>query len=61
MSLYSIGFIKAFEQAMASNGRPAAVDWVEGGYLFIVPPNHVANLERNVRTQRAQSSEARLP
>ncbi len=54
MSLYSIDFIKAFEQAMASNGRPAPVDWVEGGYLFIVPPNHVANLERNVRNQRAQ-------
>jgi FAD-dependent oxidoreductase domain-containing protein 1 len=54
MSRYSIGFIKEFEQAMASNGRPAPVDWVEGGYLFIVPPTHVANLERNVRTQRAQ-------
>jgi FAD-dependent oxidoreductase domain-containing protein 1 len=46
MSLYSIGFIKAFEQAMASNGRPAPVDWVEGGYLFIVSPDNVANLER---------------
>ncbi len=54
MSLYSIGFIKAFEQAMASNGHPAPVDWVEGGYLFIVPPDHVANLERNVETQRAE-------
>ena len=29
MSLYSIGFIKAFEQTMVSNGRPAPVDWVE--------------------------------
>jgi len=54
MSLYSIDFIKAFEQTMASNGRPAPVDWVEGGYLFIVPPDHVANLARNVRKQRAQ-------
>ncbi len=54
MSLYSIGFIKEFEQAMASNARPAPVDWTEGGYLFIVPPAHVANLERNVRAQRAQ-------
>src|SRR6202795_2267023 len=52
MSLYSIGFIKAFEQTMASEGRPAPVDWVEGGYLFIVPPGSVANLERNVRRQR---------
>ena len=54
MSLYSIGFIKAFEQTMASNGRPAPVDWVEGGYLFIVPPDNVANLERNVKRQRAE-------
>jgi FAD-dependent oxidoreductase domain-containing protein 1 len=53
MSLYSIGFIKAFEQTMASDGRPAPVDWVEGGYLFIVPPDNVANLERNVRRQRS--------
>ena len=54
MSLYSIGFIKAFEQTMTSNGRPAPVDWVEGGYLFIVPPDNVANLERNVRRQRSE-------
>src|ERR1700687_1984414 len=53
MSLYSIDFIKAFEQAMASNGRPAPVDWVGGGYLFIVPPDNVSNLERNVRRQRS--------
>ncbi|MDQ6917201.1 MAG: FAD-binding oxidoreductase [Pseudomonadota bacterium] len=53
MSLYSIAFIKAFEQVMASNGRPAPVGWVEGGYLFIVPPSQVRNLERNVGTQRA--------
>src|ERR1022692_971171 len=54
MSLYSIGFIKAFEQAFVSDGRPAPVDWVEGGYLFIVPPDNVANLERNVKRQRAE-------
>src|SRR5437660_6399793 len=54
MSLYSIDFIKSFEQAMVSDGRPAPVDWVEGGYLFIVPPDNVANLERNVRRQRAE-------
>jgi FAD-dependent oxidoreductase domain-containing protein 1 len=54
MSLYSIGFIKAFEQTMASHGRPAPVDWVEGGYLFIVPPDNVANLERNVERQRSE-------
>ena len=53
MSLYSIAFIKDFERTMASNGRPAPVDWVEGGYLFIVPPENAAALERNVRRQIA--------
>jgi FAD-dependent oxidoreductase domain-containing protein 1 len=53
MSLYSLDCIKNFEQTMVTGARPAPVDWVEGGYLFIVPPDHVANLERNVRRQRA--------
>lgn len=53
MSKYSIEFIKTFESTMAANGRPAPVDWVEGGYLFIVPPEHVRALESNVRRQRA--------
>src|SRR2546422_6252018 len=54
MSLYSIDFIKQFETTMTSNGRPAPVDWVEGGYLFIVPHEQVAHLEMNVRKQQAQ-------
>lgn len=57
MSLYSIDFIKNFEATMASKGRPAPVDWVTGGYLFIVPPEHVPNLERNVRKQLAHGCE----
>jgi len=51
MSLFSIEFIKAFESTMFTNARAAPVDWVEGGYLFIVPPRQVAALERNVRKQ----------
>jgi glycine/D-amino acid oxidase-like deaminating enzyme len=51
MSLFSIEFIRQFETTMAANGRPAPVDWVEGGYLFIVPPENVDNLERNVKLQ----------
>lgn len=54
MSLFSIGFIKAFETTMATRERAAPVDWVEGGYLFIVPPEHRAALGRNVRVQQAQ-------
>ncbi|NDZ18327.1 FAD-dependent oxidoreductase [Variovorax sp. WS11] len=53
MSKYSIDFIKGFEDTMASKGRPAPVDWVEGGYLFIVPPDQVKGLERNVKIQQA--------
>lgn len=53
MSKHSIDFIKRFESTMASNGRPAPVDWVEGGYLFIVPPDRAADLERNVAVQVA--------
>ncbi|MDH5207538.1 MAG: FAD-binding oxidoreductase [Burkholderiaceae bacterium] len=53
MSKYGIEFIRTFETTMAADGRPAPVDWVEGGYLFIVPPEHVRALESNVRRQRA--------
>ena len=53
MSKYGIAFIKGFEQRMATATHPAHVDWVEGGYLFVAPPEAVANLERNVRGQQA--------
>ena len=60
MSLYSIEFIRNFEHTMATAGRPAPVDWVEGGYLFIVPPRHVASLERGVKQQQAHGCEVHL-
>lgn len=53
MSRFSIDFIKSFERTMATATHPANVDWVQGGYLFIVPPASTANLERNVRRQQA--------
>ena len=53
MSLWSIDFIRQFEATMATRDHPAPVDWVEGGYLFIVPPAQVASLERHVRRQTA--------
>ncbi len=52
MSIFGIQFIREFERTMATADRPAPVDWVEGGYLFIVPPAQVAALERNVQVQR---------
>jgi FAD-dependent oxidoreductase domain-containing protein 1 len=60
MSLFSIDFIKNFEATMATKAHPAAVDWVEGGYLFIVPPAQVANLERNVRDQQSREAVVNL-
>lgn len=54
MSLYSIDFIRNFERTMATAQHPAPVDWVEGGYLFVVPPEDAKNLERNARFQQSQ-------
>lgn len=53
MSKYGIAFVKAFGERMATATHAAHADWVEGGYLFIVPPQAVGSLERNVRRQRA--------
>ena len=54
MSLYSLDFIRNFETTMAIGERPAPVDWVEGGYLFVVPPEHTRQLEINARFQQAE-------
>ena len=53
LSLASLDFIREFPSVMATRDHPAPVDWVEGGYLFIVPPGQTAQLERNVARQRA--------
>ena len=53
MSLFGIDFIRRFPERMGTKEHPAHVDWVEGGYLFIVPPDQVARLEANARVQRA--------
>jgi FAD-dependent oxidoreductase domain-containing protein 1 len=60
MSKYSIDFIKSFEASMATKTHPAPVDWVEGGYLFIVPPDATANLERNANIQVAHGCVANV-
>ena len=54
MSLFSLDFIRNFETTMAIGDRPAPVDWVEGGYLFVVPPEHTHQLEINARFQLAE-------
>ncbi len=54
MSLFSIDFIRSFDQVMSTATHAAHVEWVEGGYLFIVPPQYTPQLERNVAIQRSQ-------
>ncbi len=53
MSNFSIDFIKAFPVVMAVDGVDAPVDWVEGGYLSIVPPQGMKTLESNYAIQRS--------
>lgn len=60
MSLFSIQFIRDFSSHMSLPDRPAEVDWVEGGYLFIVPPEQMSSLEANVRVQRSRRCEVEL-
>ena len=60
MSRFSIDFIKRFPELMALPDRDAPVDWVEGGYLSIVPPSGMAVLEANLATQRAHGCEVML-
>jgi FAD-dependent oxidoreductase domain-containing protein 1 len=60
MSLFSLDFIRSFPTEMAIEDQPASVDWVEGGYLFVVPPESVHLLERNVLRQRAMGCEVDL-
>ena len=47
MSLFSIDFIRRFPQLMATATHEAPIDWVEGGYLFVVPHEQVSLLEAN--------------
>jgi FAD-dependent oxidoreductase domain-containing protein 1 len=60
MSLFSIDFIRRFPQLMATATQEAPIDWVEGGYLFVVPPEHISLLEANHAIQRQRGCEADL-
>lgn len=53
MSRFGIDFIRSFDARMSTATHEAHADWVEGGYLFIVPPAAIAGLEANVAIQRA--------
>ena len=60
MSNFSIDFIKTFHQTMAIGEVSAPVDWVEGGYLFIVPPVGMDLLESNYAVQRKHGCDVQL-
>lgn len=60
MSKFGRSFIQQFPQKMAVGDRAAPVDWVEGGYLFIVPPHGMALLESNFERQQQHNCEVEL-
>lgn len=59
LSNYSIPFFESFESEMAADGTPAPINLRKGGYLFIVPPRSVADLEANFEVQIANGVNAR--
>lgn len=60
MSRFGRDFIRDFPATMAADGREAPVDWVQGGYLFIVPPRALPLLEANFERQRAHGCDVEL-
>jgi glycine/D-amino acid oxidase-like deaminating enzyme len=60
MSKFGREFIREFPSRMAVDGREAPVDWVQGGYLFIVPPHALPLLEANFERQRAHGCDVEL-
>jgi glycine/D-amino acid oxidase-like deaminating enzyme len=53
LSNFSIPFFERFETDMAVNGEVAPIGFRKGGYLFIVPPYAVDDLEKNFKIQEA--------
>jgi glycine/D-amino acid oxidase-like deaminating enzyme len=60
MSNYSIDFIRSFPSTMAVAEREAPVDWVEGGYLFIVPDEGLGLLESSCAIQRSMGCDVNI-
>lgn len=60
MSKFGRDFIRTFPERMAVDGREAPVDWVQGGYLFIVPPRGMPLLEANFERQKAHGCDVEL-
>lgn len=60
LSRDSIAFIRDFGEQMAVGGDKPDVGWVQGGYLFIVPPGQVEHLTGNVKRQNSFGCEVNL-
>lgn len=60
MSKFCREFIQRFPKELAVQDREAPVDWVEGGYLFIVPPSGMTLLESNFKQQQAHGCEVEM-
>ncbi len=54
MSQFSIDWFQRFHEHVAVDGDAPDLNWKQGGYMFIVPPDakHVATLERHQRLQQ---------
>ena len=52
MSQYGLAFYRDFAELMAVDGEPAAVDFRQQGYLFLVAAEGLAVIEANQRIQR---------
>lgn len=53
LSNFSIPFYERFVTDMSVDGVPAPIDFIRGGYLFIVPPGSVHVLAQNFEMQKA--------
>ena len=60
LSKFSIDFIKSFGATMAVGDDTPDVGWIEGGYLFVVPPESTKALEANVNLQHSMGCDVRL-
>lgn len=60
LSNFSIPFFDAFEELMEVDGERPSINLKKNGYLFIVPPEHMANLERNHARQKALGANVEL-
>jgi len=61
MSKFSIEFIRSFGTLMSVEEHASPdVGWIEGGYLFIVPPGSVEALAANVAVQRSMGCNVQL-